>query len=339
MSPIRTSVASGVERITLPLELPSPDHINCYLLSLSDGGALLVDTGMIGTAEMLSGALEDVTPRPRVLITHGHVDHWGAARELADTVLAHPGVRPSLEYAAGRSVPSPDSWPAGLPAPEEMESAFGRFRSLIGGVPEIEPIGDGDRIDGWEVLWTPGHDQGHICLYRAADGVLVTGDLLLPGFTPNIQPPMDGDGDSVAQFLSSLQRVAALPIELVLPAHGEPFSDAAGRAEELIAHHDRRLGELMDLLEAGVHEVSELTEALFDGLAASEDRMLGDLETIAHLEHLQHRGLAELGGDGRWRVLSGSRPRDRTGGADAGFAVNRRCRAPERSSSPSPRER
>lgn len=307
MSSIRTAVASGVERITLPLALPSPDHINCYLLSLSDGGSLLVDTGMIGTAEILSAALEDVTPRPRVLITHGHVDHWGAARGLTDTVLAHPGVRPSLEYAAGRSVPSLESWPAGLPAPEEMESAFGRFRSLVGGVPEIDHLRDGDQIDGWEVLWTPGHDQGHICLYRAADRVLVTGDLLLPGFTPNIQPPMDGNTDSVAEFLSSLQRVASLPIDLVLPAHGEPFTDAVGRAEELMAHHDRRLDDLMDLLEAGVTEVSDLTKALFSGLAASEDRMLGDLETIAHLEHLRRRGLAEPGPRGRWHVLSAAR--------------------------------
>lgn len=314
MTLTRTSVARGVERITLPLELPSPDHINCYLLALSDGGSLLVDTGMIGTAGSLPAVLEDVTPRPRVLITHGHVDHWGAASELTDTVLAHPGVRPSLEYAAGRRVSSPESWPAGLPAPEEMESAFGRFRSLVGGVPDVDPIGDGDHIDGWEILWTPGHDPGHICLYRASDGVLVTGDLLLPGFTPNIQPPMDGDGDAVAQFVSSLRRVAALPIGLVLPAHGEPFNDAAGRAEELIAHHDRRLDDLMNLLEAGVGEVSELTEALFAGLAASEDRMLGDLETIAHLEHLKHRGLAEPAPGGRWRALSEGRRRGSTRG-------------------------
>ncbi len=293
--------APGVRRLTLALELPSPDHIHCYLLELPGGETLLVDTGMAGTAAQLREALEvEGAPSPRVLITHGHVDHWGAAAEIADTVLAHAGVRPSLAYASGRGMPSPESWPAGLPDPEEMERAFGRFRSLVSGVPGVEPIADGDRIADWEVVWTPGHDPGHVCLYRSRDGVLVTGDLLLPGYTPNIQPPMEGDGDAVAQFLSSLRRVAELPISVVLPAHGEPYPDARGRARELIEHHERRLAELAGRLGADGAAVSELTEALFDQLSASEDRMLGNLETIAHLEHLRHRGLARPGDDGRW---------------------------------------
>ncbi len=304
-----TEPAPGVRRLTLALELPSPDHIHCYLLELPGGEALLVDTGMAGTAAQLREALEDEGVRsPRVLITHGHIDHWGAAAEIADTVLAHDGVRPSLAYASGNRMPSPQNWPPGLPGPEEMERAFGRFRSLVSGVPEVEPIADGDRIAEWEVVWTPGHDPGHVCLYRAQDGVLVTGDLLLPGYTPNIQPPMEGEGDAVAQFLSSLRRVAELRIGLVLPAHGEPYADARGRARELIEHHERRLAELTGRLDADGAAVPELTEVLFDELSASEDRMLGSLETIAHLEHLRRRGLACPGPDGRWYPAQGGRP-------------------------------
>lgn len=301
MSAEVTELAPGVRRLTLALELSSPDHIHCYLLELPGGEALLVDTGMAGTAAQLREALEvEGVPSPRVLITHGHVDHWGAATEIADTVLAHDGVRPSLAYASGSRMPSPENWPAGLPGPEEMERAFGRFRSLVSGVPEVEPIAGGDRIAEWEVVWTPGHDPGHVCLYRSKDGVLVTGDLLLPGYTPNIQPPMDGDEDAVAEFLSSLRRVAELPIGLVLPAHGEPYADARGRARELIEHHERRLTKLARRLAPDGAAVSDLTEALFHELSASEDRMLGNLETIAHLQHLRHRGMARPGPGDRW---------------------------------------
>lgn len=295
-------VAPGVRRLTLPLALPSPDHIHCYLLALGEGRWLLVDTGMRATSGLLREALVGTgTENPDVLITHGHVDHWGAATALRDSVLAHPGVRPSLSYAAGEKLPFSGDWPSGLPSRARMEQAFAQYRAMVTGVPRCDPIGDGDCVGSWEVVWTPGHDPGHVCLYRAEDGVLITGDLLLPGYTPNIQPAMDGGGaDAVADFLASLRRVADLRIELVLPAHGEPYRDARRRAAELIEHHHERLARLESRLDPAGVEVPALTALLFRELEASEDQMLGSLETVAHLEHLRRAGRAHAQPDGRW---------------------------------------
>lgn len=151
-----------------------------------------------------------------------------------------------------------------------MEHAFGGFRSLITGVPEILALADGQRLGEWEVLWTPGHDPGHVCLWRARDGVLLCGDLLLPGFTPNIQPA-PGHADTLQEFFDSLERVAGLPVTMVLPAHGAAYADAAARARELRAHHRERLRRINDLIADRARPVEEIALSLFGDLAGPGD--------------------------------------------------------------------
>ena len=181
-----------------------------------------------------------------------------------------------------------------------MEDAFGGFRSLITGVPEILALADGQRLGEWEVLWTPGHDPGHVCLWRAGDGVLLCGDLLLPGFTPNIQPA-PGHADTLQEFFDSLERVSRLPVRIVLPAHGAPYTAAGARALELRAHHRERLRRISELIAGHARTVEEVARSLFGDIDEAGDRMLAAMETHAHLRHLEIRGRAELSAD-RWRA-------------------------------------
>lgn len=290
-------VASGVVRIDAPLPLRSPTQINCYLLrDALPAGDLLVDTGMRESRATIDAALESVAAQiGGVLITHGHIDHWGTAVAYGETVLAHPGSRVELDFAAGRT--EPDA--ADLPF-EGSAEVFAAYRRLVDAVPAVEPIEDGTQLGEWRVIWTPGHAPGHICLFRERDGVLVAGDQLLPGFTPNIQPGLDG-GDALADFLDSLDRLDELPIRLVLPAHGDPFTDARGRVSELRAHHSRRLDQLRTRCADGGATLPELTRLLFRGLEEQEDRFLATLETYAHLVHLERRGGVERHG-ACWRA-------------------------------------
>lgn len=291
--------ADGVVRITIPLALRAPDHISCYVLRLT-GGDLLVDTGMRGSEVALDAGLGQAGAAPaRVLVTHGHIDHWGLATRYADTVLAHPGCRSSFAFAADVGEGVGATGAEGLPDRAQMERVFARYRSMVSGVPARHDLAEGDMIDGWRVLWTPGHAPGHICLLREADGVLLAGDHLLPGFTPNVQPSPERP-DALSDFLSSLDRVRELDISLVLPAHGEPYRDAAGRAAELRVHHERRLRQLETALAGGPQPLGTLTEEIFGDLVSGEDRMLADMETYAHLEYLRLRDRARRDGSGVW---------------------------------------
>lgn len=289
--------AAGVTRFTVPLAMSSPDHLHVHLLEMP-GGALLIDCGARGSEEALEAGLDAAGGRvERVLITHAHVDHWGLATTLVDEVMAHPGVESSLRFAS--EGPPKDTRP-GWPDSEQMSRAFAGFERMISGVPAVAPIADGDRIGDWQVLWTPGHDPGHVCLYRQSDGVLLCGDLLLPGFTPNIQPDPSGR-DALGDFLASLDRVAALSIALVLPAHGVPYSDAAARARELRSHHAERLDLLYEALLGGRRTLGDLCAAAFSAdYAGDADRMLALMETYAHLEYLRLRGAARVDDEGAW---------------------------------------
>lgn len=258
-------------------------------------GELIIDTGARGSETALHAGLDALgSSTDRVLITHAHIDHWGLATSLAERVLAHPGVRPTFEFMEGRTRRDPRA--------NRMVEAFAGFMDLMTGIPEIEPINEGERIGDWEILYTPGHDLGHVCLFRESDGVLLCGDVLLPGFTPNVQPAADGS-DALADYLTALRRLGAMPITLVLPAHGEAYTDAAQRSRELLAHHEERLATLCAAMRDGVHTLRGLRDLTFRlDARARGDRMLAALETYAHLDHLSRLGQARLDGEDHWSL-------------------------------------
>lgn len=157
----------------------------------------------------------------------------------------------------------------------------------------------------WVAVHTPGHTGDHLCLFDPADGVLLSGDHVLPTITPHISG-MTRSSDSLADFFAALHTVAELDgVELVLPAHGHPFTDLRGRVDAIERHHIERLDELARIgAEIGDAGVIEFSHHLF------QERSWGAMaesETFAHLEHLRLAGRAERRRDGaelRYRVDS-----------------------------------
>jgi len=140
----------------------------------------------------------------------------------------------------------------------------------------------------WQVVHTPGHTGDHICLLDPTDGILLSGDHVLPTITPHISG-LTGSSDSLAAFVAALRRVAGLDgVTTVLPAHGLPFDDLAGRVDDIIEHHDARLAQIERLAEElGDARVRTYSRRLF------QERSWGPMaesETYAHLEHLRHLG-------------------------------------------------
>src|SRR5262249_20417617 len=114
-------------------------------------------------------------------------------------------------------------------------------------------IDDADRLTlgrrEWVGVYTPGHTNDHLCLLDPENGVLLSGDHVLPTITPHISGLIEGD--PLQAYLDSLDKVAAFDdLSIVLPAHGHPFTDVTGRVASIKQHHAERL----DLLCAAADE-------------------------------------------------------------------------------------
>src|SRR4030095_6023657 len=100
----------------------------------------------------------------------------------------------------------------------------------------------------FRVIWTPGHSAGHICLYDQRKKVLLSGDPVLPHITRSVGMHVQTPSNPLAYYLDSLRLIGKLEAELVLPGHGEPFNGLPERTAELLAHHQRRLDEILAML-------------------------------------------------------------------------------------------
>jgi glyoxylase-like metal-dependent hydrolase (beta-lactamase superfamily II) len=300
---------SGIRRVTFALPL-GIDHVHCYLLRRPDGTWIAVDTGL-GVPDALErwtsvlDALDD--PVSRIVITHFHPDHVGAAAELASTTGApvHQGTE---DYAQclrawngfGRTERIPDDLRAhGVPEAEIVvfREQAAALRQMVHFVVDPEPLVQGDSIDGWDVLHLPGHADGHIGLHR--DGVLIAGDALLATITPNVGLYPDSRPDPLGDYLASLARIVELAPRVAYGGHGAAIGDPAGRARELIVHHAARLEQAAAALDGDGRSAYEVSHSLWPEALSPALRRFALAETRAHLEYLVQRdGALRRDGDG-----------------------------------------
>ncbi len=113
----------------------------------------------------------------------------------------------------------------------------------------------------------------------------------MPRVTPHVGLySQDSRPDPLGDYLDSLAKVANLPVTLVLPGHGEPFTDLAGRTTEITAHHNERLAYIISLLKEQPQHAHQLAEHLFPHrLQNDETRRMAVAEVLSHLEYLRYR--------------------------------------------------
>jgi glyoxylase-like metal-dependent hydrolase (beta-lactamase superfamily II) len=316
-------VAPGVHRVSVPLPFP-PHEVAAWLLEGPDGHTL-VDTGM--DTPGARGALRDgaerlgVSPESltRVVLTHAHIDHFG----LASRVRAWSGATVWMHEREARLVQDfVHGWPRDRTSGVEHFMRFGApepvARQFIAATDRIHELYEdfrpdavltGDRGEvpgtgGWEFIHTPGHSPGHITLYHPVRRVLIAGDHVLPRISPNIGADLYAPNPLTA-YLTSLRRLRALPVDLVLPSHGEPFEGWEERIDDLIEHHEDRSREMLEVMRPSA-TAYEITLRVFDELPP-DSRLHAIRETMAHLAHLEHEGRASRDGGNpdRWTPLEG----------------------------------
>jgi glyoxylase-like metal-dependent hydrolase (beta-lactamase superfamily II) len=298
-----TEVAPNVFELRLPI--PFEDgHVNVFLFADGDEADLL-DCGM-NTEESVAAiraAVKQIGAKRirRLVVTHIHPDHYGAAGVFA-------GEGGADLYLHRLEV--------GLVNPRyvELEHLVEEVRRylLVNGVPEgeSEVLSNSQRalsqvvtiaepavqLDGAETLdmgrrrlrveWTPGHSPGHICLYDPEDKLLFAGDHMLPELSPNIGLHPQSTPDPLHEYLDGLRRMAAYEPRLVLPAHGRPFTDASGRVATLVAHHMKRLNRVVDIVAGGEHSGWEVALELWGARDNLYEKRLALQEGLAHLQAL-----------------------------------------------------
>ncbi len=303
-----------IVRITFPLPL-GIDHVHAYLLPADDGGRILVDTGLglPGAEERWARILAETGPPDQIVITHFHPDHVGAAAIVAELAGA-PVYQGELDYEYCRR-----AWTAeaaerseqhlvehGMPAneAETVRSHQEQLTAFVHYAVDPEPLRPGTEIGGWEVLHLPGHADGHLALMR--NGILVAGDALLGGITPNVGLWPASAPDPLAEYLGSLEQIAELAPRLALPGHGERILDPAGRAREIAEHHSDRLTRTLAALGDEPRSGYDISRTLFPDALVAPLRRFALAETLAHLEHLVHAGRAtRITEDGRITYAAG----------------------------------
>jgi glyoxylase-like metal-dependent hydrolase (beta-lactamase superfamily II) len=160
---------------------------------------------------------------------------------------------------------------------------------------------DGDVADlpGWRLraVHTPGHTAGHLCFAEERTGLLFSGDHVLPRISPNISTHADGEPDPLRDYLASLAAVRDLAPSEVLPAHEWRFTGLAERVDQLTAHHEHRLDELLAALRRHPGSTpwqlaGHLTWSRPWSSYQRRMRIFAVTETDAHLRLLGSRGLA-----------------------------------------------
>jgi glyoxylase-like metal-dependent hydrolase (beta-lactamase superfamily II) len=154
----------------------------------------------------------------------------------------------------------------------------------VGGL-GVEPAAEGP----FEAIPTPGHATDHVCFLSGR--TCFCGDLVL-GHGSAIVPPAE-HGGSLADYMSSLHRIAALDLELLAPGHGELIEDPAAKLAEYIAHREQRERLLVAALDAGERSRERLLDAAWSDVPSSM-RPAAAIAMQAHLEKLAGEGY-ELG--------------------------------------------
>ncbi len=308
-------VLPNLWRITVPLPFELR-WANAYLL-FGVGAWCLVDAGLAtpdAEAVMLAGlASLGIMPADlsTIVVTHAHPDHIGLAGRFQAASRA-PVLMFGLDAERMLSVWSePDMRSAEMVsqfytshgmAPEESnleKVSLAATRRLVTIPSEVTALEDGQEVllvgERYRVIWTPGHSDGHMCLWREADGLLIAGDHILPRITPNIGLYPRARPNPLGDYLELLQRVRDLPASLVLPGHGRPFAELASRVDELLVHHEERSAFILQLV-AQAGQTSGATAyaiaaRLFEGRFHSlQNRRFALAETLAHLEYLRLQG-------------------------------------------------
>lgn len=311
----------GINQIQVPLPGNGDGNVNVYIIEGTTGN-LMIDTGW-NTAdsfntlahEMKSSgfAMKDIT---HVAITHAHPDHFGLAGKIADLTGAkiflsdieynmldlrywHPeGLLGDIEaFLKSHGVPD---WELKM-----LVEASLNLRNNVATLKDIEILKPGDRIPmepfEFQVVLTPGHSAGHICLYEPQKKYLFTGDHVLAETLPHVGYHPQSGKNPLGDYITSLDTLAKLEIRFVFPGHGSVFSGLLPKIDDIMRLHNERMvnmQKVMGIETKNAFDVARIMNWGLDGEPLNYDKLepvarrQAILQTLAYLQYMvaENRG-------------------------------------------------
>lgn len=316
------------------IELPTPfdvGPVNVYLFTGPE--PLLVDTGVDSEeswAVLQAGLAEydlGVADLQRVVITHAHVDHFGAAARLAANSNAQIFI---ADLGYGWLVDPKGKWQqriafyrdhflaqCGLPPPaQQMVIAYmtTAAESSIPVAPErIATFKAGGQLAmgglNWDVLHMPGHASHQTCFYQRQTRHFISADMLLHKTpTPIVEEPPAGKNrrPALPDFLDSLAKVEALSIETAYPGHGPCITNPTDLIRQQRRRIQERKQETMTLIQQGCQTVTELVNVMYAHYPEPA-RIAGLWMLVGYLDLLKAEGaIVEQEVGGVWYYKKGN---------------------------------
>ena len=313
LPPVKQFVSSrGVRVYRIPFTFMPALSGRVYLV-LEAGPPTLVDTGDgqdAAVRDILAGLdsvrsefdegvrLSDIR---RFLITHGHIDHigglWRLREHTAAEVVVHALDSRRIVAVQERGVIGDKAMErflrhAGAPPEEHPEvlDAERRLRAHARSVPVDRTIADGQELDGLEIIHTPGHSPGHVCIRTG--NLLITGDHVLPRTVPQTWPESIAAYLGLGHYLNSLAKIRRLSgIELALGGHEPPLRNFYHRIDEIESSHQRRLDRLLEIIRKSPRPLTiyEMTRQMYS-VQRGFHTMLALSDVGSRVEYLDQRG-------------------------------------------------
>ncbi|WP_047979981.1 MBL fold metallo-hydrolase [Ornithinibacillus contaminans] len=299
---------NSIHQLTIPTPFAVGD-VHVYLLkgdvlSLVDAGVNTDEAwhALVAQLSKIGYAPHDIE---QIILTHHHPDHTGLIERFsrAERISAHENV---------------DVWLTREEAYFLHYEQFFRDFFVLTGVPDqfsdflenirsplrfagrgklTSTLKEGDRLPGheaYQVIETKGHAQSHLS-FLGDDGTFIGGDHLLKHISPNplIEPPLLGETNRpkpLLQYRSSLEKCFDLPINVVLPGHGEKFTSVNEIIQERLVKQESRAEKVLQLVKENAETPYRLCEKIFPRHFAKQIDLTMS-ETIGQLDYLEAEGL------------------------------------------------
>jgi len=314
-----------LNRVDLPDN--SLKFLNSYIIKSQDKTAL-VDTGMNNPVSFNS-LIENLTSLKiekldYIIITHLHNDHIGLLEKIYNLnknakILIFKKERETIGKMLERfeNEEETKNYLEKLGFDKETLKVFSYWKmdldpyNLV--MKKSETLDEGTIKIGnseFNVIWTPGHTPGHMCLLHKSSNKIICGDHILKNITPNIS--FLYEENNLLDYFRSLDKVKNIDPDLILPGHNGFIKNVKERIEELGKHHVERLDEVLRILENKEMNLYEIASRMT--WSSKNDFMKMDSfqkymalgEAMAHVIYLENENLVErieIDGKIKFRIL------------------------------------